>query len=63
MFPFHNIHKYTWISSDGKIHNQIHHTLIYKIVADFPSSIRADCDTDHYLVAAKYERDYQLVNK
>jgi hypothetical protein len=28
MFPLRNIHKYTWISSDGKTHNQIDHVLI-----------------------------------
>jgi hypothetical protein len=25
MFPDHSIHKYTWTSPDGKIHNQISH--------------------------------------
>ncbi|PNF41599.1 hypothetical protein B7P43_G11344, partial [Cryptotermes secundus] len=28
MFPHHNIHKFTWTSPDGKIHNKINHILI-----------------------------------
>jgi hypothetical protein len=28
MFPHHNIHKYTWTSSDGKTHNHIDHILV-----------------------------------
>ena len=27
-FPYRNIHKYTWITSDGKTRNQIDHILI-----------------------------------
>jgi hypothetical protein len=28
MFPHHNIHKYTWMSPDGKAHKQIDHILV-----------------------------------
>jgi len=30
MLPHRNFHKYTWISPDGKTHNQIDHVLIYR---------------------------------
>ena len=58
MFPHQNIHKYTWISPDGKTHSQIDHVVIdrrwHSSVLDVQSFRGADCDTDHYLVIAKF---------
>jgi hypothetical protein len=68
MFPHRNIHKYTWTSPDGKIHNQIDHTRIlvnsrrHSDVLDVRSFRAADCDSDHYLVVAKV-RERLAVNK
>jgi len=57
MFPHRNIHKYTWTSPDGKIHNQTDHILIdrrrHLSTVDVRNFRGTDCDTDHYLVVAK----------
>jgi hypothetical protein len=54
MFPYRNIHKYTWTSPDGKAHNQIDHIPVDRrrnlSVLDARSFRAADCDSDHYLV-------------
>jgi endonuclease/exonuclease/phosphatase family metal-dependent hydrolase len=57
MFPHRNIHKFTWTYPDGKTNNQIDHILLdgdrHSSVCDVPLIRGADCNTDHYLVAAK----------
>jgi hypothetical protein len=57
MFPYRNIHKFTWTSPDGKTHNQIHRILIdrrqHSSIRDVRSFRAADYDTDHYLVVEK----------
>jgi hypothetical protein len=58
MFTHRNIHKFTWTSPDGMTHNQIDNILIgrrrHSIVLDVRLFRAADCDTDHYLVVAKF---------
>jgi exonuclease III len=57
MVSHRNIHKYTWTSPDGKIHNQIDHILIdrrrHSSVFDVRSFSTADCDTDHCPMVGK----------
>jgi hypothetical protein len=66
MFSNHNIYKYTWTSPDGKTHNQIDHILVDRRrqpnILDVRSFRAADCDSDHYLVVAKF-RERLAVNK
>jgi endonuclease/exonuclease/phosphatase family metal-dependent hydrolase len=66
MFPYRNIHKYTWTSPDGKSHNQIDHILVDKRrqsnVLDVRSFRAADCHSDHYLVVVKV-KERLAVNK
>ena len=60
MFSHRNIHKYTWISPDGKTHNQIDHILIdrrrHSSILDVRSFRGTECDPHHYLVAKVRER-------
>jgi hypothetical protein len=53
MFQHCNIHKFTWASADGEMHNQIDHILIGDSIQVYLMSDYSDCDTDHYLVVAK----------
>jgi len=58
-----NIRKYTWTSRDGKTDNQINHILIDKrwhsSILDVQSFRGAYCDTDHCLVVANLQKDWQ----
>jgi hypothetical protein len=58
MFPHHNMHKYTWTSPEGKTHNQIDYILIdmsqHSSIPDVRSFRGADCNTDQYLVVARF---------
>jgi hypothetical protein len=60
MFPYCNIHKYTWISLEAKTHSQIGHILIEKRkhsnVLDVRSFTATDCGVDNYLVVAKIRK-------
>lgn len=58
-----NIHKTTWKSLDGITTNQVDHLFIQKRFRSRIKDIRifrgADCDTDHFLVVAKFELKLQ----
>ena len=66
IFLHRNIHKYTWTSPDGKTRNQIDHISTgrrwHSSVLDVRSFRGADCDSNHYLVVAKF-REILAVSK
>jgi hypothetical protein len=56
MLPHRNIHKFTWTSPDGKMHNQIDILIDgrrHSSILDVRPFRATECDTDHYLVVAK----------
>ena len=67
MFLHWNIHKYTWISFDGKTHNQIYHILIdrrqHSRILDVWSFRGAECDTDHCLVFAEVRKRLPVIKQ
>ena len=64
MFLHRNIRKYTWTSPDGKTRSQIDHILIDKrwhlSILGVRSFKGADCDTDPYLVVAKFRERWAV---
>lgn len=52
------IHKYTWTSPDGIIHNKIYHLLIRRrnasSITDVQTRHGANCGADHHLGKAVY---------
>jgi hypothetical protein len=67
MFPHQNIHKCTWTSLDGKIHNQIDHTLIdrtwHSSILDVQSFRGADYGTDHCLVVSEVRERWAVIKQ
>jgi len=67
VFPHRNIHKYTWTSHDIKTLNHIDNVLIdrrcHSSILDVRSFRGADCDTDHYLVIAKFRKRLAVGNR
>jgi hypothetical protein len=57
VFPHCSIHKDTWTSPDGKMHNQMDYVLIdrrwHSSILDVRYFRGADSDTDHYLSVAR----------
>jgi len=67
MFFRRNIPKYIWSPPDEKTHNQIDHILTdgrwHSSILDIQSFKGADCDSDHYLVVAKFRKRFSVINK
>jgi len=67
MFPYRNVHKYTWTSPDGQIHKQIDHILIdrrwHSSIQDVRSFMGGYCGTDHCLVVVKVRERLAVIKQ
>lgn len=57
-FPRKDIHKYTWVSPNGRVHNRIDHIMKNKRHASCIRKVRTcrgvDADSDHYILFAQF---------
>ena len=67
IFPHKDIHKYTWVSPDGRTKNQIDHVTINRKWRNSLKDVRtlrgADINSDHVLIRAELTQKLKTLNK